>query len=85
MSGSTPAMRRTTSTYADRPKLNVPKALALPQPGPLAGAAGVRPSNPEDLIQPPGNYLEKVRGADGNVSGLQSGDISKDKKFFGLF
>jgi hypothetical protein len=72
-------------SYADRPKLNVPKARALPQPGPLAGPAGVRPSNPEDLVQPPGGYLEKVRGADGNVSGLKQGDISKDKKFFGLF
>jgi hypothetical protein len=72
-------------TYAERPKLNVPKARALPPPAPLAGEAGVRPSNPKDLVEPPDNYLEKVRGADGNVSGLRSGDISKDKKFFGLF
>jgi hypothetical protein len=71
--------------YADRPKLNVPKQRALPQPGPEAGTAGVRPSNPADLLQPPDGYLEKARGADGNVSGLHSGDIDKDKKFFGLF
>ncbi|MGO8737773.1 hypothetical protein [Rhodoblastus sp.] len=71
--------------YADRPKLNVPKARALPPPAPLAGPSGVRPSNPADLVQPPGGYLEKVRGADGNVSGLRPGDIGKDKKFFGLF
>ncbi len=72
-------------TYAERPKLNVPKARSLPQPAPLASETGVRPSNPKDLLEPPDNYLEKVRGADGNVSGLKSGDISKDKKFFGLF
>lgn len=71
--------------YADRPKLNVPKERALPQPAPVAGTAGTRPSNPQDLIQPPDGYLEKVRGADGNVSGLRSGDTGKDKKFFGLF
>jgi hypothetical protein len=71
--------------YADRPKLTVPKNDALPQPGPLAEPSGARHSNPHDLVQPPEGYLEKVRGADGNVSGLRSGDISKDKKFFGLF
>ncbi len=71
--------------YADRPKLSVPKERALPQPAPVAGTAGTRPSNPADLVQPPEGYLEKVRGADGNVSGLRSGDVSKDKKFFGLF
>lgn len=72
-------------TYAERPKLNVPKARSLAQPAPLAAETGVRPSNPKELVEPPDNYLEKVRGADGNVSGLRSGDISKDKKFFGLF
>jgi hypothetical protein len=71
--------------YADRPKLNVPKAVSLPKPGPVAHQGGVRPSNPEVLVEPPSGYLDKVRGSDGNVSGLRSGDISKDKKFFGLF
>jgi pyruvate/2-oxoglutarate dehydrogenase complex dihydrolipoamide acyltransferase (E2) component len=71
--------------YADRPKLNIPKARSLPQPAPVATQTGVRPTNPEDLLQPPTGYLEKVRGADGATTGLRSGDISKDKKFFGMF
>ncbi|MCI4680578.1 hypothetical protein K9U39_02395 [Rhodoblastus acidophilus] len=71
--------------YADRPKLTVPKARALPEPEASRTPAGTRPSNPPDLIQPPQDYLEKVRGADGNVSGLRPGDEAKDKKFFGLF
>jgi hypothetical protein len=37
------------------------------------------------LTKPPGEYLQKVPGQDGQVSGLRDGDTSKEKKFFGLF
>jgi len=71
--------------YTDRPKITVPKDRNLPQPEPVAEPRAAGPANTDALIKPPGDYLEKVRGADGNVSGLRPADEAKDKKFFGLF
>lgn len=72
--------------YNERPKLAVPKERTLPQPPQTtAEAPATRGANGDALIKPPGDYLEKVRGADGNVSGLRPGDQPGDKKFFGLF
>jgi hypothetical protein len=71
--------------YGDRPKLAVPKERNLPQPNAADEANGGRSGNSEALVKPPGDYLEKVKGADGNVSGLQDIDVPKDKKLFGLF
>ena len=50
-----------------------------------AAVSATRGANGDALIKPPGDYLEKVRGADGNVSGLRPSDQPSDKKFFGLF
>lgn len=71
--------------YNERPKLTVPKDRNLPQPAPGADPAATRAANSDYLIKPPSDYLEKARGADGNVSGLRSSDVPNDKKFFGLF
>lgn len=71
--------------YNERPKLTVPKERGLPQPNPGADPAATRSANSDALVKPPGDYLEKVKGADGNVSGLRDSDLSKDKKLFGLF
>ncbi|WP_298427552.1 hypothetical protein [Rhodoblastus sp.] len=75
-----------TINYSERPKLTVPKERSLPGPA-QAGSdpAPTRPANTNALVRPPGDYLEKVRGPDGNVSGLRDGDIPKDKKLFGMF
>jgi hypothetical protein len=71
--------------YSERPKLAVPQQRVLPAPR----ETGPRPiaRNPENeaLTKPPTEYTEKVRGADGQVSGLKDGDQANDKKFFGLF
>jgi hypothetical protein len=75
-----------TIDYSERPKLAVPQQRVLPPP---RDSGGPRPiaKNPESeaLIKPPAEYMEKVRGADGEISGLKDGDFAKDKKFFGLF
>jgi hypothetical protein len=75
-----------TINYGERPKLTVPKERSLRGPAQAGGdPAPTRPANTDALVRPPGDYLEKVRGADGNVSGLRDNDIAKDKKLFGLF
>lgn len=71
--------------YNDRPKLAVPKERNLPQPAPGAEPAATRGANSDALVKPPSDYLEKVRGSDGNVSGLRDSDMAKDKKIFGIF
>lgn len=71
--------------YSQRPKLTVPKERDLPTPAPAPDPGATRTVDSVDLTKPPGNYLDKVRGADGNVSGLRDSDTAKDKKFFGLF
>ena len=74
-----------TIDYGERPKLAVPQQRVLPPPR----ESGPRPiaRNPENeaLTKPPAEYTEKVRGADGQISGLKDGDYANDKKFFGLF
>jgi hypothetical protein len=71
--------------YSERPKLAVPQQRVLPPPR----ESGPRPiaRNPENeaLTKPPAEYTEKVRGADGQISGLKDGDFANDKRFFGLF
>lgn len=74
-----------TNDYSQRPKLTVPKDRALPAPSPAPDPMGNRGLDASALEKPPGNYLDKVRGEDGNVSGLRDADTAKDKKFFGLF
>jgi hypothetical protein len=71
--------------YSERPKLAVPKDRNLPSPNPAAESTGNRPANSEALVKPPGDYLVKVQGTDGKVSGLRDIDVPKDKKLFGLF
>ena len=72
--------------YSERPKLVVPQQRDLPPPRAAGGPHMVtRPADNEALTKPPTEYFEKVRGADGQVSGLKDGDMSKDKKLFGLF
>ena len=72
--------------YSERPKLALPQNHDLPPPR-AAGErhAAVKPPENEALTAPPAPYLEKVKGADGEVSGLKPGDEKKDKWFFGLF
>ncbi len=72
--------------YSERPKLAVPQQRTLPPPSESGGPRQVA-KNPENeaLTKPPAEYTEKVRGADGQVSGLKEGDMAKDKKFFGMF
>jgi hypothetical protein len=71
--------------YSERPKLVVPPQRDLPPP--REGVQRQPGAHPDEraLINPPPDYLQKMRGADGNVSGLQDGDIGKEKKWFGLF
>jgi hypothetical protein len=71
--------------YNERSKLAVPKERGLPQPNVAPDPAATRAANGDALIKPPGDYLEKVRGSDGNVSGLRDSDMPKDKKVFGIF
>ncbi|WP_294539952.1 hypothetical protein [uncultured Rhodoblastus sp.] len=71
--------------YSERPKLAVPQQRVLPPPRESGPRAIARNPENEALTKPPAEYLQKVPGADGQVSGLKDGDFSKDKKFFGLF
>jgi len=71
--------------YRERPKLAVPQTRDLPPPKPSVERRAVQPAENEVLTQPPSAYLDKVRGQDGQVSGLKPGDEKKDKWFFGLF
>jgi hypothetical protein len=71
--------------YSERPKLAVPQQRDLPPPRESAPRQVARPAQNELLTKPPADYLEKVRGADGKITGLKEGDIPKEKKFFGLF
>jgi hypothetical protein len=71
---------RATIDYGPRPKLAVPQNLAdLPPPQPRARRVITQPPNEASLTQPPGDYLQKVRGPDGKVA------VPKEKKFLGLF
>ncbi len=72
--------------YSERPKLAVPQQRVLPPPQDGGGARQVakRPEN-EALTKPPAEYTEKVRGADGQVSGLKESDVAKEKKFLNFF
>jgi hypothetical protein len=72
--------------YTERPKLAVPQQRALPSPNPAPERHVTRPAgNDEALTKPPGQYLQKVTGEDGQVSGLRDSDTPKEKKFLGLF
>jgi hypothetical protein len=75
-----------TIDYSERPKLALPAQRVLPPPRESGGPRQIA-RNPENeaLTRPPSEYLEKVPGADGQVSGLKDSDVAKDKKFFGLF
>jgi hypothetical protein len=74
-----------TIDYSERPKLVVPQQRNLPPAQTSGPRAIAKPPAAEALTKPPSEYLQKVPGADGQVSGLKDGDVSKDKKFFGLF
>ncbi len=71
--------------YSERPKIVVPAQRDLPPP--REGAQRQPTAHPDEraLVNPPPEYLEKMRGADGQVSGVKEGDIPKEKKFFGMF
>ncbi len=72
--------------YSERPKLAVPQQRDLPPPREAGGPRMVAPPpNAEALTRPPAEYLEKVPGPDGHISGLKEGDIAKEKKFLGFF
>jgi hypothetical protein len=71
--------------YSERQKLAVPQTRDLPPPRPQPERQVTRSAGDEALTKPPGEYLQKVPGQDGQVSGLREGDTSKEKKFFGLF
>jgi hypothetical protein len=72
--------------YSERRKLAVPQQRVLPKPNPAPERQVASPAQREEtLVKPPSEYLTKVPGEDGQVSGLRDGDTSKEKKFFGLF
>jgi hypothetical protein len=72
--------------YSERPKLAVPQQRALPSPNPAPERQVTRRAGDDEaLTKPPGQYLQKVTGEDGQVSGLRDSDTAKEKKFFGLF
>ncbi len=75
-----------TIDYSERPKLAVPQQRTLPPPQESGGPRQVakRPES-EALTKPPAEYTEKVRGADGQVSGLKESDVAKEKKFLNFF
>jgi hypothetical protein len=75
----------TSIDYSERQKLAVPQTRDLPPPRPQPERQVTRSGGDEALTKPPGEYLQKVPGQDGQVSGLREGDMSKEKKFFGLF
>jgi hypothetical protein len=75
----------TSIDYSERQKLAVPQTRDLPPPRPQPERQVTRSGGDEALTKPPGEYLQKVPGQDGQVSGLREGDVSKEKKFFGLF
>jgi hypothetical protein len=72
--------------YSERQKLAVPQQRVLPKPNPAPERQVASPAKSEEaLTKPPSEYLSKVPGEDGQVSGLRDGDTAKEKKFFGLF
>jgi hypothetical protein len=72
--------------YSERQKLAVPQTRDLPPPRPQPERTVTRSAERDEaLTKPPGEYLQKVPGQDGQISGLRDGDTSKEKKFFGLF
>jgi hypothetical protein len=75
----------TSIDYSERQKLAVPQTRDLPPPRPQPERTVTRSGADEALTKPPGEYLQKVPGQDGQISGLRDGDTSKEKKFFGLF
>jgi hypothetical protein len=76
----------TSIDYSERQKLAVPQTRDLPAPRPQPERQAAKSAGGgEALTKPPGEYLQKVTGQDGQVSGLRDGDTSKEKKFFGLF
>jgi hypothetical protein len=76
----------TSIDYSERQKLAVPQTRDLPPPRPQPERTVTRSAGRDEaLTKPPGEYLQKVPGQDGQVSGLRDGDTSKEKKFFGLF
>lgn len=76
----------TSIDYSERQKLAVPQTRDLPPPRPQPERTVTRSAERDEaLTKPPGEYLQKVPGQDGQISGLRDGDTSKEKKFFGLF
>ncbi len=75
----------TSIDYSERQKLAVPQTRDLPPPRPQPERQVTRSGGDEALTKPPGEYLQKVPGQDGQISGLREGDTTKEKKFFGLF
>jgi hypothetical protein len=71
--------------YSERPKLVVPAQRDLPPPREGGERQPTLHPDQRALINPPPEYLQKMRGPDGQVSGVREGDIPKEKKFFGLF
>ncbi len=75
--------QRATIDYRPRPKLTVPQNLAdlpPPQPQPRDRHAIAQPPNEASLTRPPGDYLQRVPGADGKISAPPKHD-----GFLGLF
>ena len=72
-----------TIDYSERPKLKVPGSPDLPPPAPMPERQ-VNNIDETTLTKPKGDLLEKVRGADGQVSGFRDGDEGK-KKFLNFF
>jgi hypothetical protein len=73
---------KTIPDYSERPKLVVPHNLdALPPPNPRDERRVLPPPNAEALTKPPPGFMEKVQGADGNVSGFTDQDAGKKGLF----
>ena len=76
---------KTVPDYSERPKLVAPHNLdALPPPNPREERRVLPPANAEALTKPPPSFMEKARGADGNVSGFTDQDAGK-KGWFNWF
>jgi hypothetical protein len=71
-----------TIDYSERQKLAVPQQRVLPKPNPAPEPQVVNRQSEEALTRPPGDYLSKVPGPDGQATGLREGDTAKEKKFF---
>ena len=72
----------TSIDYSERQKLAVPQTRDLPPPRPQPERQVTRSGGDEALTKPPGEYLQKVPGQDGQISGLREGDMSEREEVF---